>query len=100
MSVLLDAGCFALGIAAGLVHFHLLRWNMRLFITGRALRAFGVQALRLAALAGVLVFAAWQGALPLLLTALGVTIARFVVTSSVDEAAPESTRRGAAGAGP
>ncbi len=100
MSVLLNAGCFALGIAAGLVHFHLLRWNTRLFVTGGALRAFGVQALRLAALAGVLVLAAWQGALPLLLTALGVTIARFVVTSSVREATPKGTPRGAAGAGP
>ena len=81
MSALLDAGFLALGLAAGLVHFHLLRWNTHLFITCGALRAFGVQALRLAALAGVLVLAAWFGALPLLLTALGVMIARFIATS-------------------
>jgi hypothetical protein len=82
MSALLDAGCLALGIAAGLVHFRLLRWNTHLFITGGALRAFGVQALRLAALAGVLVLVALHGALPLVLTALGVMIARFIATSS------------------
>jgi F1F0 ATPase subunit 2 len=81
MTPLLDAGCFALGIAAGLLHFLLLRWNTRLFITAGALRAIGVQALRLAALAGVLVLAARLGAMPLLLTALGVMIARQIVVS-------------------
>jgi len=103
MSALLDAGCFALGIAAGLVHFHLLRWNTRLFITGGVLRAIGVQALRLAALAGVLLLAAWQGALPLLLTALGVMIARCIATSprfAAREPGPPAMPRSAEGAGP
>jgi len=100
MSALLDAGCFALGIAAGLLHFHLLRWNTSLFITGGALRAIGVQLLRLAALAVVLVLAAWLGALPLLLTALGVMIARFIVTSSMRGPAPPATPRNAEAAGP
>ncbi len=95
MSALLDTGYFALGIAAGLLHFHLLRWNTRLFIAGGALRAIGVQLVRLAALAGVLVLAAWHGALPLLLTALGVIIARFVMTSFARQPCPPITRRGA-----
>jgi hypothetical protein len=99
MSALLDAGFFALGIVAGLVHFHLLRWNTHLFITGGALRAFGVQALRLAALAGVLVLAAWHGALPLLLTALGVMIARCIVTSSMRGPAAPATPPNAEAAG-
>jgi len=79
MTLLLDTGCFALGIAAGLLHFLLLRWNTRLFITAGALHAFGVQSLRLAALAGVLLLAARLGAMPLLLTALGVMIPRQIV---------------------
>ena len=80
MTLLLDTASFALGIAAGLLHFLLLRWNTRLFITAGALHALGVQALRLMVLAGVLLLAARLGAMPLLLTALGVMIARqFVV---------------------
>jgi len=100
MTALLDAGCLALGIAAGLVHFRLLRWNTHLFMTGGPLRACGVQALRMAALAGVLVLVALHGALPLLLTALGVTIARFVVTSLRWERGLRSLPRGVAGTGP
>jgi len=96
MNALPLAGWFAGGIVAGLAHFRLLRWNARLFITGGTLWALGVQALRLAALAGVLLFAAWHGAPPLLSTALGVITARFIATSS-----PRTppARRGAAAAG-
>jgi F1F0 ATPase subunit 2 len=81
MTATWDAGFVILGIAAGLVHFHSLRWNTGLFITGGALRAFGAQVLRLATLAGVLIVMAWLGAMPLLLTALGVMIARVIATS-------------------
>ena len=81
MTAILNAGFVVFGAAAGLMHFHLLRWNTGLFITGGALRAFGAQALRLATLAGVLVVMVRLGALPLLLTALGVMIARVVTTS-------------------
>ncbi len=99
MSALLDAGCFALGIAAGLLHFHLLRWNTRLFITGGALQAFAVQALRLAALAGVLLAAAWLGALPLVLAALGVMIARLIALSPRWDAWLRRLPRGIEGTG-
>jgi len=43
---------------------------------------------RVALLGGALTLASWQGALPLLLMALGVFIARFVVTLGVRAAAP------------
>lgn len=79
MTVLRDAAFLPLGLAAGLLHFHLLRWNTALFVSGGLARAFGVLGLRLAILACVLVFVAWQGALPLLLAALGVMLARQVV---------------------
>jgi F1F0 ATPase subunit 2 len=82
MTALLDVGWFALGGVAGLAHFHLLRWNTQLFIAGSAWRAVGMQVLRLAAISGVLILVALQGAWPLLFTALGVVIARFVVTRS------------------
>ena len=79
MTALLDGLCLAAGVAAGLLHFLLLRWNTRLFITTGVPRAIGIQALRLVALAGVLLLAARLGAMPLLLTALGVLIARQIV---------------------
>jgi hypothetical protein len=80
MTLLLDTGSFALGITVGLLHFLLLRWNTRLFITAGVVCAIGIQALRLMVLASVLLVAARLGAMPLLLAALGVMIARqFVV---------------------
>jgi F1F0 ATPase subunit 2 len=79
MTALLDSLCFAAGVAAGLLHFLLLRWNTRLFITAGVAHAIGIQALRLLALAGVLLLAARLGAMPLLLTALGMLLARQIV---------------------
>ncbi|HME27772.1 MAG TPA: ATP synthase subunit I [Acetobacteraceae bacterium] len=79
MTALLDSLCFAAGVAVGLLHFLLLRWNTRLFITAGVPRAIGIQALRLVVLAGVLLLAARFGAVPLLLTALGVMMARQIV---------------------
>jgi F1F0 ATPase subunit 2 len=79
MKVALDMVCLAGGFAAGLLHFHLLHWNTRLFMTGGGPRAIAVQMLRLLALAGVLVGAALLGAMPLLAAAAGVMIARVLV---------------------
>jgi N-ATPase, AtpR subunit len=72
---------FALGIVAGTLYFALLRWNTALYLGhGRVQTAAAVQVLRLVALAGLLIITALHGALPLLLTALGVLIARpFVI---------------------
>jgi hypothetical protein len=67
----------ALGLLAGLVHFTLLRRNTALYLqAGGAARAVGLQVARLGLLAGLLVEAATQGAMPLLLAMLGVLIAR------------------------
>lgn len=72
-----DAGFLAVGIVAGLLHFTLLRWNVALYArAGRVRSAAVLQALRLGALAGLFAMAALHGALPLLLTALGLLIAR------------------------
>jgi hypothetical protein len=66
------------GLATGAVHFALLRWNTRLYLTGGLIQAVGVQLLRLAGIALLLCLAAWNGALPLLLAAFGVMLARFL----------------------
>jgi hypothetical protein len=68
------------GVAGGTAHFALLRWNTRLYLTGGSMaRALGAQVLRLVATALLLAFAAWHGALPLLLAAIGVVVARLLV---------------------
>jgi hypothetical protein len=68
------------GLAGGTAHFALLRWNTRLYLTGGSVaRPLGVQALRLAATTVLLAFAAWHGAMPLLLAAIGVLLARLLV---------------------
>lgn len=65
------------GLAGGSAHFALLRWNTSLYIrAGGVPLALGVQVLRLATVSLLLAFAAWHGALPLLLAALGIMIAR------------------------
>jgi hypothetical protein len=75
-----EAGFFALGLLAGTLHFALLRWNTALYARpGRVGRGAGLQVLRMAALASLLALAARYGALPLLLMAVGVLIARPAV---------------------
>ena len=79
--MIVDAGCLVLGLLAGTLHFALLRWNTLFYARpGRLWTAVALQAARLAGLGGLLFAAAMHGALPLLLTALGVVIARPVVT--------------------
>jgi hypothetical protein len=76
-----DAGFVAAGMVAGGIYFALLRWNTVLYTRpGRMWTAALLQVVRLGGLAGLLAIAARHGALPLLLSALGVLIARpFVV---------------------
>jgi hypothetical protein len=65
------------GLGLGAAHFALLRRNALLYLdAGGFMRALGLQALRIGGIAAGLTFAAWHGALPLLLAALGVMIAR------------------------
>lgn len=69
-----------LGVAAGTLFFALLRWNAALYLHGGSVCfALALQAVRIGAVAGLLVLTALQGALPLLLSALGLLIARPVV---------------------
>jgi hypothetical protein len=68
------------GVAGGTAHFALLRWNTRLYLAGGSMmRGLGAQMLRLAGTTLLLAFAAWHGALPLLLAAIGVVLARLLV---------------------
>jgi len=72
-----DTAFLLIGAAAGTLHFALLRWNAALFTQTRPLWiAVACQTLRLGALTTVLTMAAVHGALPLLLAALGLLIAR------------------------
>lgn len=74
------AAFLALGFAAGTLFFALLRWNAALYTRGGApVPAVAIQLVRLAAVAGLLALVALHGALPLLLTAMGLLIARPIV---------------------
>ena len=68
------------GLAAGIAHFALLRWNAALYVSAAGVpRALAVQALRMAATTALLAFAAWHGAAALLPAAAGVVAARSLV---------------------
>ena len=89
MNGLADAAGLIVGLVGGTAHFVLLRWNTDLYLRPRGLgRAIALQGLRLALLAAVLVLLARQGALPLLLGALGVLAARWIVLRRVRGEAP------------
>jgi len=80
MSLLAAAIFLVIGFTAGTLFFALLRWNTSLYIRGGSLAfAVALQGVRFAAVGGLLVLTALHGALPLLLTALGLLIARPVV---------------------
>ncbi|MDA8048942.1 MAG: hypothetical protein M0002_02870 [Rhodospirillales bacterium] len=92
-ALLVDALFLLAGFIAGGAFFLLLKRNVTLYLRPqlrpRGLwRAIGLQALRLAALAGVLGLSARQGAPALLLAALGILFARTIVLRRAREAAP------------
>ncbi len=67
-------------LALGMAYFRSLRWTAERFATGDGVKlAAGVVVLRFVLLGGVLALVSRQGALPLLLAALGVFIARAIV---------------------
>jgi F1F0 ATPase subunit 2 len=76
-------GGFAAGVPLGLVHFSSLWLNVRLFTTGGAALALGLQLLRFALLLAVLVALAMAGAAALLFGGLGICVARRVVLRRV-----------------
>lgn len=80
----------AVGFLAGLGYFYAIWWSARALLSGRhgaALTIF-LSISRLALLAGLLILAAHAGAIALLLTALGLLAARFVVIRHVGQESP------------
>lgn len=83
------AVCFVTGLFAGALYFLCVRWNANLIARGqRTALVIATTLLRFAALAALLFAAARLGALPLLLMALGVTLARFVIVRLPRDATP------------
>jgi F1F0 ATPase subunit 2 len=79
----------AAGITLGVLYFHMLWWNARRFIAGsRAATTIALMIGRFAFLGGLLTLASLQGALPLLMMALGVFMGRYAVMRRVRQAAP------------
>ena len=76
------------GGVAGMLYFRGLWWNASLISQGgRTAAAIILLVGRFALLGGVLTLASLEGALPLLMTALGVLIGRSVVMRSVGKVA-------------
>ncbi len=82
------AAHLAAGFLLGLLYFRGLWWNARLFASGgRVTTTIALIFGRFVLLAGLLTLASLEGALPLLVTALGVLIARPMVIRSVRQIA-------------
>ena len=74
------AAYLLVGVLLGLVYFSALWWNVQLMgRRGRKAAAIGLMLGRLALMIGLLGLASRDGALPLLLMALGVLIGRAIV---------------------
>ena len=83
------AAHFAMGTGLGACYFGGLWWNACLFASGaRLVLAIGLIMGRFALLASFLTLASLEGALPLLLMALGVVLARPLVMRRVRATAP------------
>ncbi len=89
MTALILALHLAGGGAVGALYFTSLWWNARLFErAGRVRTLVASMALRIALLGGVLTAVSFEGAMPLLATALGVLLARVAVLRRVRMATP------------
>jgi F1F0 ATPase subunit 2 len=83
------AAHLAVGIMAGSLYFRALWWNTRRLASGgRATTAIALSIGRFILLGGLLLLASREGALPLLILALGVLVARFAIMRRVREAGP------------
>jgi F1F0 ATPase subunit 2 len=83
------AAQFVVGIALGILHFRSLWWNVRRFIDGSSLlTTIALIIGRFVLLGALMTLASLEGALPLLMLALGVLVARSAVMRRVREAAP------------
>lgn len=80
---------FGLGLGLGTLYFANVWWSARQFGEGGRIAGVALHALlRLALLGGVLALASLEGALPLLLTALGVVIARVAMVRRLGRTEP------------
>jgi F1F0 ATPase subunit 2 len=83
------AAHLAAGIVLGVLYFCSLWWNVCRFTGGgRATTTIALMIGRFALLGGLLMLASLEGALPLLMAAFGVLIARSIIMHRVREAAP------------
>jgi F1F0 ATPase subunit 2 len=79
----------AAGIMLGVIYFRSLWWHARRVTEGgRVATTMAVMIGRFVILGAVLTLASLEGALPLLLTALGILIARSLVMRKIREIAP------------
>jgi F1F0 ATPase subunit 2 len=79
----------AAGIVIGVLYFRSLWWNTRHFTSGgRVSTTIAVMIGRFVILGVVLTLASLEGALPLLLMALGVVVARSLVMRRIGEITP------------
>jgi F1F0 ATPase subunit 2 len=77
------------GVLLGIVYFRSLWWNARRFTAGgRVTTTIAVMIGRFVLLGLLLTLASLEGALPLLVMALGILIARSVVMRRIREVAP------------
>jgi F1F0 ATPase subunit 2 len=83
------AAHLAAGVIVGVLYFRSLWWNARRFTAGdRTATTIAVMIGRFVVLGIVLTLASLEGALPLLLMALGVFIARSIVMRQILEITP------------
>jgi F1F0 ATPase subunit 2 len=81
------AAYLAAGIVLGVLYFRSLWWNVRRFADGgRLFTTISLVIGRFVLLGAALVLVSREGALPLLMAALGVFLARYAVVRSVGEA--------------
>jgi len=79
---------FAAGVGLGAVYFRGLWWNAQLFAEGASLTVtIGLLIGRFVLLGSLLTLASLEGALPLLVMALGVLVARSAVMHSIRKSA-------------
>jgi F1F0 ATPase subunit 2 len=84
VNILTNCAYLAAGVVIGALYFGGLWWNIRLFAERGRLRTMILAMIgRFILLGGLLTLASLEGAMPLLLLALGVFAGRFVVMSRV-----------------
>ena len=87
--VLILSAHFTAGISLGVLYFRTVWWNARLFsLGGRVATSLLLVLVRFALLASFLTLASLEGALPLLVLALGILSARVAILRAVRRSMP------------